>query len=120
MAGKRARSQGTFSMNVLNTLGLISSSFGQWMGVEGGKRVELVDQENFRYLSLEFKDDIVVGATSLGLTEDVGTIRGLIQSKIRLGKWKERLLEDPTRFKEAYLAQTKGTDTYYAQALRHA
>ena len=120
MAGKRARSQGTFSMNVLNTLGLISSSFGQWMGVEGGNRVELVDQENFRYLSLEFKDDVVVGATSLGLTEDVGTIRGLIQSKIRLGKWKERLLEDPTRFKEAYLAQTKGTDAHYAQALRHA
>ncbi len=120
MAGKRARSQGTFTMNVLNTLGLISSSFGQWMGVAGGNHAELVDQENFRYLSLEFKDDLLVGATSLGLTEDVGTLRGLIQSRIRLGKWKEHLLEDPTRFKEAYLAQTKGTDGYYAQVLRHA
>jgi len=120
MTGKATRSQGTMAINVLNTLGLISSSFGQWMGVKGGEHTELVDAENFRYLRLEFKDDLVVGATSLGLTDQVGTIRGLIQSKIRLGDWKERLLKDPTRFKEAYLARTKGTDEHYAQTLRHA
>lgn len=120
MAGKKAQSQGTFAMNVLDTLGLISSSFGQWMGVDGGDHAELVDEERFRYLRLEFKDDILVGATSLGLTEDVGVIRGLIQSKIRLGKWKDYLCNDPTRFKEAYLARTQGTDEYYAETLRHA
>jgi NAD(P)H-nitrite reductase large subunit len=107
MAGKATRSQGTMAINVLDTLGLISSSFGQWMGVEGGEHAELIDEENFRYLSLEFKDDVLVGATSLGLTQHVGVIRGLIQSKVRLGEWKERLLEDPTRIMEAYLGRTQ-------------
>jgi NAD(P)H-nitrite reductase large subunit len=120
MAGKGGRSQGTFAMNVLDTLGLISSSFGQWMGVKGGDHVELVDEERFRYLRLEFKDDVLVGATSLGLTEDVGVIRGLIQSGIRLGRWKDHLRNDPTRFKEAYLDRTQGTHEHYAKAVRNA
>jgi NAD(P)H-nitrite reductase large subunit len=107
MAGKADRSQGTMAINVLDTLGLISSSFGQWMGVPGGDRVELIDDENFRYLSLEFKDDVLVGATAIGLTQHVGVIRGLIQSRIKLGPWKERLLKDPIRIMEAYLATTQ-------------
>ena len=36
MAGRPTRFRGSLSMNVLNTLGLISSSFGLWMGTEGG------------------------------------------------------------------------------------
>ncbi|MGH8727179.1 MAG: NAD(P)/FAD-dependent oxidoreductase [Burkholderiales bacterium] len=107
MAGKVSRSQGTMAINVLDTLGLISASFGQWMGVKGGDRAELIDEENFRYLSLEFQDDILVGATSLGLTQHVGVIRGLIQTKVKLGEWKERLKNDPTRIMEAYLGRTQ-------------
>ncbi len=114
MAGKSARSQGTMAINVLNTLGLISSSFGQWMGVAGGDHTELVDEDNFRYMHLEFKDDILVGATSLGLTQHVGVIRGLIQGKIRLGEWKDLLLKDPTRIMEAYLARTQGSNFKFA------
>ncbi len=114
MAGKATRSQGTMAINVLNTLGLISSSFGQWMGVKGGEHTELVDEENFRYMHLEFKDDILVGATSLGLTQHVGVIRGLIQGKIRLGEWKDRLLKDPMRIMEAYLARTQGSNFKFA------
>jgi NAD(P)H-nitrite reductase large subunit len=110
MAGKATFSQGTMAINVLNTLGLISSSFGQWMGVKGGEHTELVDEESFRYMHLEFKDDILVGATSLGLTQHVGIIRGLIQGKIRLGAWKEHLLKDPTRIVQAYLACTQGSN----------
>ena len=58
-------------MNVLDTLGLISSSFGSWMGVEGGDSAELLDAERFRYLNLQFEEDRLVGASSLGLTEHV-------------------------------------------------
>ena len=42
--------------------------------------------------------------TAIGLTQHVGVLRGLIQGRTRLGAWKERLLETPTRFVEAYLA----------------
>ncbi len=47
MAGRETRSQGALAMNVLDTLGLISSSFGQWMGVAGGEHAELVDENAF-------------------------------------------------------------------------
>ncbi|MBS1173840.1 MAG: pyridine nucleotide-disulfide oxidoreductase family protein [Proteobacteria bacterium] len=104
MVGKTPTSQGAMAINVLDTLGLISSSFGAWEGVEGGQSVELVDEAQFRYLSLQFKDDLLIGATSIGLTEHVGVLRGLIQTRTRLGEWKDRLLRDPTRIKEAYLA----------------
>jgi NAD(P)H-nitrite reductase large subunit len=104
MAGVPTRYEGSFNMNVLDTLGLISSSFGLWMGVEGGESAELCDAEQYRYIQLQFKDDVMVGATSLGLTQHVGVLRGLIQGKVPLGKWKDKLLQDPTRIMEAYLA----------------
>jgi len=50
---------------------------------------------------------VLVGASSLGLTEHVGVVRGLIQARTRLGQWKERLRRDPTRLMEAYIARTQ-------------
>jgi NAD(P)H-nitrite reductase large subunit len=108
MAGQtQATHRGSVNMNVLDTLGLISSSFGLWMGVTGGDSAELLNKERFKYINLQFQDDILVGATSLGLTQHVGVLRGLIQSKIKLGVWKERLMKDPTRIMEAYLGATQ-------------
>jgi NAD(P)H-nitrite reductase large subunit len=102
------RSPGNLAFNVLDTLGLVSSSFGEWWGDEGGEAVELVDDARFRYLSLQFKGDVMIGATSIGLTEHVGVLRGLIQGRVRLGGWKDELLRDPTRIMEAYLASAQG------------
>ena len=113
MAGRATRYGGSLSMNVLNTLGLISSSFGQWMGVEGGEETVAADPAQGRYLKLAFKDDLLVGALALGLTQHVGVIRGLMQSKVRLGHWKERLMRDPARVMEAYLARTQGSSAGY-------
>lgn len=108
MAGLRgAVYRGSVNMNVLDTMGLISASFGLWMGVDGGERAELCDRNRYRYLNLQFQDDVLVGATSLGLTNHVGVLRGLIQTKTRLHGWKEKLLHDPTRIMEAYLANTQ-------------
>ena len=95
---------GNVNMNVLDTVGLISTSFGMWMGVEGGEESELVDKDNYRYLNLQFKDDVLVGASSLGMTQHVGVMRGLIQTQAPLGEWKDKLMENPTRLSEAYLA----------------
>jgi NADPH-dependent 2,4-dienoyl-CoA reductase/sulfur reductase-like enzyme len=106
MAGGAAVSGGSLAINVLDTLGLISTSFGQWQGVgkeQGGAGVELVDEANYRYLSLQFKDDILIGATSIGWTDHVGALRGLVQTQAPLGEWKDRLLADPTCFMAAYL-----------------
>jgi NAD(P)H-nitrite reductase large subunit len=108
MAGQRgAVHRGSVNMNVLDTLGLVSSSFGLWMGKDGGQAAELLNRERFRYLNLQFEDDVLVGATSLGMTQHVGVLRGLIQTRTRLSRWKDRLLEDPTRLMEAYLGSTQ-------------
>ncbi|MBX3672485.1 MAG: FAD-dependent oxidoreductase [Burkholderiales bacterium] len=107
MAGREATSPGALAMNVLDTLGLVSVSFGQWHGVphaQGGSWVEEMDRDRFRYLRLEFRDDRLIGATSLGHTEHAGVIRGLIQGRVRLGGWREKLLANPSRLMEAYLA----------------
>lgn len=103
MAGTPTAMQGSLAINVLDTLGLISTSFGEWQGAEGGEGVELVDEAGFRYLSLQFKDEVLVGATSIGWTAHVGALRGLIQGRVRLGAWKAGLLQDPTQFMTAYL-----------------
>jgi NAD(P)H-nitrite reductase large subunit len=107
MAGRRAESHGSMALNVLDTLGLVSSSFGQWSGVAGGQSVELVDHDAYRYLCLQFSDDVLIGATAIGLTEGVGVLRGLIEGRVRLGPWKDRLLAEPLRFPDAYLARAQ-------------
>jgi len=102
--GHRGEHAGTVNMNVLDTMGLISASFGNWMGEPGGESAELVNEKEYKYLNLQFKDDVLVGASSLGFTQHVGVLRGLIQSKTKLGSWKDRLLENPLLIMEAYLA----------------
>ena len=99
---------GCVNMNVLDTMGLISGSFGLWEGVDGGDTCELSDRARFRYLNLQFQDDVLVGANSLGLTQHIGVLRGMIQSRLPLGGWKRKLMDDPTRVMEAYLASTQG------------
>ena len=107
MCGRDTLHQGSVNMNVLDTMGLISSSYGLWMGVDGGDTAELCDEDRYRYLSLQFEDDVLVGAQSLGLTQHVGVLRGLIQTRLKLNKWKDHLMKDPTRIMEAYLANTQ-------------
>ena len=107
MAGQATHYEGSLAMNVLNTLGLVSSSYGLWMGVDGGDRAVISDEDGFKYLRLEFDGDLLVGALALGLTQHVGVLRGLIQTKVRLGPWKERLMANPHLIMDAYLARTQ-------------
>ena len=109
MAGLESRYKGSLNMNVLDTLGLITSSFGAWDGVEGGESAEIVDAERGHYMRLEFQDDLLVGALLLGRTDQIGCLRGLIHSKVRLGVWKQHLMSNPTKIADAYVACTSPT-----------
>ncbi|HYF59117.1 MAG TPA: FAD-dependent oxidoreductase [Burkholderiaceae bacterium] len=116
MSGGDAIANVVTQINVLDTLGLVSTSFGQWQGVPGGEHAELVDPARFRYLRLEFERDVLVGANSLGMTDHVGVLRGLIERGVRLGGWKDRLIEDPTRLMEAYLASAQAQDRFQGRS----
>lgn len=105
MAGLAIKHRGSLNMNVLATLGLISSSYGLWQGVKGGDHAEELDKDGFRYMRLEFDGDKLVGALALGFTQHVGVLRGLIQTGVSLGPWKDKLMYNPMRVMEAYLAR---------------
>jgi NAD(P)H-nitrite reductase large subunit len=112
MVGQRASLRGVTQINVLDTLGLISASFGEWQGVPGGEHVELTDRASGRHLSLQFKDDVLVGCNSIGWTAHVGVMRGLVEGQIRLGPWKDTLKNDPTKLMECYLAIAQAQEAW--------
>jgi len=104
MAGRSVAYRGSLGMNVLDTLGLISSSFGRWQGVPDGEAAVHLDEARFRYMDLRFDGDRLIGVNSVGRTENLGALRGLIQNRVRLGAWKDRLMANPYRFMEASVA----------------
>ena len=115
MVGQQVELRGVTQINVLDTLGLISTSFGNWQGVPGSEQadhVELTERQasggQGRHLSLQFKDDVLVGCNSVGWTEHVGVMRGLVEGAVPLGRWKDTLAKDPTKLMQAYLASAQG------------
>ena len=110
MVGQRAELRGVTQINVLDTLGLISTSFGDWQGVPGGEHVELTDRAAGKHMSLQFNGDRLIGCNSIGWTEHVGAMRGLVEGQVKLGEWKQRLIDDPTQLMPAYLATAQAQD----------
>ena len=107
MSGRKTLYTGSLGMNVLDSIGLISTSYGEWQGRAGGDQAQLLDEARYKYIKLQFNEDRLIGAITLGFAEHVGVLRGLIQSRINLGAWKQRLVRDPSRIMEAYLANTQ-------------
>jgi len=115
MVGKTTELRGVTQINVLDTLGLVSASFGNWEGVKGGQHVELTQNDastGGRHLSLQFDGDRLIGCNSVGWTEHVGVMRGLVEGGVTLGEWKDRLLADPTLLMQAYLARAQAQDAH--------
>ena len=103
MAGIEVEYHCALPMNVLETLGMVTTSFGKWRGVEGGQSAVLLDEDQKRYIRLEFDGEHLVGAQTVGHVNMIGMLRGLIQSRLHMGPWKERLLKHPHRIAEAYV-----------------
>jgi len=49
------------------------------------------------------------------MTQHVGCMRGLIQTGAHLGEWKDKLLEQPNRLPEAYLASAQAQNQSLAR-----
>ncbi|MES2944766.1 MAG: FAD-dependent oxidoreductase, partial [Pseudomonadota bacterium] len=101
MLGQQATLKGVTQINVLDTLGLISSSFGNWEGVpgaEGGDHAELTDKAAGRHLSLQFKGDVLVGWPSAGFHANGFSLvrRILAKENIKLSKKDAAQLLTPT------------------------
>jgi NAD(P)H-nitrite reductase large subunit len=122
MVGQNASLRQVTQINVLDTLGLVSTSFGSWQGVPGSEQIELKDDKGYKLLSMQFKDDVMVGSNSIGWTDHIGALRGLVEGKVKLGEWKAKLKADPTQLMAAYLAtaQAQGQWSGATDARRRA
>ena len=122
MLGRGIDLKGVPQINVLDTLGMISTSFGAWQGVakeEGGDHVELTDLAAGKHLSLQFAGDVLVGCNSVGWTAHVGVMRGLVEGKIKLGEWADHLKADPTQLMAAYIATTQAQNAWNGAHDKH-
>jgi NAD(P)H-nitrite reductase large subunit len=109
MAGRSLAYRGSLLMNIVEVLHLDIASFGAW---ESGTAevFTALKAERPAYRKLLWQGDRLVGAVILGTstdiwtTNDVGMLKGLVQSGVGLGTFKEVLHRNPFDIKKAYLA----------------
>ena len=78
-------------LNVLDTFGLISASFGQWQGIEGGDATALADGSTFKYLRLVFDGDVLIGHRSAQASH-LGNIAYLEKRRIAFDPVREQVM----------------------------
>jgi NAD(P)H-nitrite reductase large subunit len=109
MAGRPVAYRGSLVMNIVEVCHLDVASFGQW---EDGRAdvVTALRPERSLYRKLLFDGDRLTGAIICGpaadiwTTNDVGMLKGLVQSGVDLGGWRAHLAANPFDVKPAYLA----------------
>jgi NAD(P)H-nitrite reductase large subunit len=109
MAGQPLAYRGSLLMNIVDVAHLEIASFGAWDSAtaEVSSTVKL---DRPAYRKLLWQGDRLIGAIILGVsadiwtTNDVGMLKGLVQTGSRLGAWKEHLRRNPFDIKKAFLA----------------
>ena len=123
MAGHDIAYRGSLLMNILDVQDLDIASFGDWSGSDD-VTVLLSESENV-YRKLVWNDDRITGAIIMGparsvwTTNDVGMLKGLIQSGTRLGGWKAYLQEHPRDIKRPFVASHITRDLLPVKTLDH-
>jgi NAD(P)H-nitrite reductase large subunit len=113
MAGKDVRYRGSLIINIVEVCHLDVASFGAWDDAQA-ETASGVKADRPAYRKLLWRGDRLTGAIILGpssdiwTTNDVGMLKGLVQSGIALGSWKAHLRKNPFDIKPAFIA-TKTT-----------
>jgi NAD(P)H-nitrite reductase large subunit len=109
MAGRDMRYRGSLSVNIVEVCHLDVASFGAWDSPRADA-VTGVRPERPAYRKLLWTGHQLTGAIILGpsadiwTTNDVGMLKGLVQSRVDLGAWKEHLQRRPFDVKPAFIA----------------
>jgi NAD(P)H-nitrite reductase large subunit len=113
MAGKDVRYRGSLIINIVEVCHLDVASFGAWDEAKA-ETASGVKADRPAYRKLLWRGDRLTGAIILGpssdiwTTNDVGMLKGLVQSGVSLGAWKAHLKKNPFDIKPAFIA-TKTT-----------
>jgi NAD(P)H-nitrite reductase large subunit len=115
MAGKGIRYKGSLLANIVEVCHLDVASFGAWEDAKA-QAISGLRKDRPAYRKLLFRGDRLTGAIILGpssdiwTTNDVGMLKGLVQTGVALGPWKKHLEKNPFDIKPAYIAsRTTGT-----------
>jgi NAD(P)H-nitrite reductase large subunit len=114
MAGKDVRYRGSLLMNIVEVCHLDVASFGAWDD-DKAEVVTGLHRDRPAYRKLLWRGDRLSGAIILGpssdiwTTNDVGMLKGLVQSQMPLGRYKDYLKRNPFDIKPAFIA-SKTTD----------
>jgi NAD(P)H-nitrite reductase large subunit len=109
MAGKKVAYPGSLMMNIVGVAGLDIASFGSW-DATGAEVIEAVRPERSSYRKYLFQGDRLTGAIYVGTdaetwsTNELGMLKGLVQSGQGLGAWKDYLRRHPFDIRKPYLA----------------
>jgi NAD(P)H-nitrite reductase large subunit len=109
MAGQPLAYRGSLLMNIVDVADLEIASFGAWDSATA-EVSSAVKPDHPAYRKLLWQGDRLIGAIILGVstdiwtTNDVGMLKGLVQSGSGLGLWKEYLHRNPFDIKKAFLA----------------
>jgi len=109
MAGKDVRYRGSLIINIVEVCHLDVASFGAWDDNRADAAAGLrADRPAYR--KLLFSGDRLTGAIILGrsgdiwTSNDVGMLKGLVQTGVALGRFKEHLKKHPFDVKPAFIA----------------
>ena len=97
-------------MNIVGVAGLDMASYGSWDNPHAEVITGYAAERN-AYRKYLFDGERMIGAIIVGPHADVwsgnelGMIKGLVQTGQPLGAWKEGLRENPFSVKKAFLAQ---------------
>jgi NAD(P)H-nitrite reductase large subunit len=109
MAGKDVAYKGSLIVNIVEVCHLDAASFGAWDDAKA-EAVSAVKRDRAAYRKLLFTGDRLTGAIIIGrsgdvwTTNDVGMLKGLVQSGMALGRLKEHLKKHPFDVKTAFIA----------------
>jgi NAD(P)H-nitrite reductase large subunit len=112
MAGHEVHYPGSLLMNILDACGLQCASFGRWG--ETAEAMVIHNPDRPIYRKLLWTGDQITGAvfvgpaSDLGMLNDVGMVKGIMQTRTPLGAWKGYLRENPFDIRRAYIGAKVG------------
>jgi NAD(P)H-nitrite reductase large subunit len=113
MAGQTIHYPGSLLMNILDVCGLQCASFGRWSEA-GAETMTICNPQRPVYRRLLWTEDQITGAifvgpaNDLGMLNDVGMVKGIMQTRTSLGAWKEFLRENPFDVRRPFIAAKVG------------
>ena len=109
MAGKTVTYRGSLIINIVEVCHLDAASFGAWDDARA-EAISGLKKDRNAYRKLLFTGERLTGAIIIGrsndiwTTNDVGMLKGLVQSGQPLGRYKEHLRHNPFDVKTVFIA----------------